>query len=166
MLCRGLVVCMQCSMQLIWVVPYDHLCKHRLLSARQFHRAEGLWYYLPALKTWKLFSKQTRSTCCSCNLHLCNALETHQHLLKRFCHTNCLMFYVSIVKKAFIWSKSPPHLICRAARMTFCVLQGDQPLKATWSIEEGVELHSMPFSKPLGAVLAGHAWYHGLCCMC
>lgn len=32
--------------------------------------------------------------------------------------------------------------------------EGDQPLKATWSVEEGLELHSMPFSKPLGAVLA------------
>ena len=50
--------------------------------------------------------------------------------------------------------------------MTFYVLQGDQPLKATWSVEEGLELHSMPFSKPLGAVLAGHTWYHSLCCIC
>lgn len=48
--------------------------------------------------------------------------------------------------------------------MTGSVLQGDQPLTATFSVEEGVELHSMPFLKPLGAVLAGHIWYHSACC--
>ena len=38
-------------------------------------------------------------------------------------------------------------------------LQGAKPLKETWQVEEGIELHSLPFSKPLGAVLAGHPWY-------
>ena len=56
-----------------------------------------------------------------------------------------------------------PALHSQPQSMTSSVLQGDQPLKATWSVEEGVELHSMPFSKPLGAVLAGHIWYHSVC---
>lgn len=38
-------------------------------------------------------------------------------------------------------------------------MQGGKPLKEVWEVEEGTELHSMPFSKPLGAVLAGHTWY-------
>lgn len=32
--------------------------------------------------------------------------------------------------------------------------EGDQPLTAKFSVTEDVELHAMPFSKPLGAVLA------------
>ena len=37
--------------------------------------------------------------------------------------------------------------------------QGGAPLKEVWEVEEGTELHSMPFSKPLSAILAGHTWY-------
>ncbi|KAL3159400.1 hypothetical protein ABBQ38_009830 [Trebouxia sp. C0009 RCD-2024] len=37
------------------------------------------------------------------------------------------------------------------------IIKGDEgglPLKAKWSVQEEVELRTMPFSKPLGAVLA------------
>lgn len=44
------------------------------------------------------------------------------------------------------------------------LLQGGLPLQQSWSVEEGVELHAMPFSKPLGAVLAGHPWYLSMSC--
>ena len=37
--------------------------------------------------------------------------------------------------------------------------QGGAPLKEVWEVEEGTELRSMPFSKPLSAILAGHTWY-------
>ena len=40
-----------------------------------------------------------------------------------------------------------------------CLLQGGAPLVETWEIQEGTELVSMPFSRPLGAVLAGYPWY-------
>ena len=36
------------------------------------------------------------------------------------------------------------------------LMQGDQPLKEVFAVEDNVELQSLPFSKPLGAVMAGH----------
>ena len=55
------------------------------------------------------------------------------------------------------------HKSCGPVLFTLIVwLQGALPLKANWSVQEGVELLTMPFSKPLGAVLAGHTWYHSM----
>ena len=84
--------------------------------------------------------------------HVVNGLKTN--LAKRYMPLLCMQMKARL-------SFACKSCNCPSFKL-LALLQGALPLKANWSVQDGVELLTMPLSKPLGAVLAGHTWYHSM----